>query len=657
MANPAAEARVKAQAKWAGATVAERGRSFIRHQHPTEPNRFMLDSFIGPIHYGPGEDQEIDTAWQPSSGAWDYEAVENDFRYYVRDSVPVSYRYEDVATGHFAELTVNAIEWVNDEGQSAAATSFSQVTPTINDDRITWTNIAPGWHVRVESQTARLAKWLDIDSLASLGAPTIGGTNPALSFEFRFQKSVSLDMYIDGVLWDEKGNNPQSTASNVEFRDNTSGTPVFWFRAPIGNDVDGDPAPMSLRVRKVGNNLLSAVRVPWAWLQAAAYPISLDDTIDPQVSASADDAREAGNGVNSITAATYDVNSSGERVAARWQATGPASGDTVDVAYIQWYISNTPASAVDHLIHIEDEDSAAAYVATSNNISGRTYDSNTVSWSGSITDDAFNSTPSIVTPLQNIINRVGWSSGNYIGHQNVWNAASNNRFNMYDSASAEAPKLHIEYTAGGDPAPSVSDDATATDSVTVDVSDPQASAQDDAEASESVDVDLQIDASVSDSATATDSAAATLASNVTEQDDATATDSATLAIPVEVSVQDDATATDTSTLDIPVEVSVQDDATATDSATVAIVSISDLTVSVQDDATASDTVTVFLPIGILVQDDATATDTSTLDIALAIAAQDDATATDSATAAVETPATFLSVNISKSANYVQVVTP
>jgi hypothetical protein len=50
MANPAAQARANAQANWSGATVAERGRKFIRHQHPTDPNRFMLDTSIGAMH-------------------------------------------------------------------------------------------------------------------------------------------------------------------------------------------------------------------------------------------------------------------------------------------------------------------------------------------------------------------------------------------------------------------------------------------------------------------------------------------------------------------------------------------------------------------------------------------------------------------------------
>jgi len=127
----------------------------------------MLDTQIGPMHYGASENQEIDTAWVASGGAWDYEVTANNFHSFVRDSVPVSYRYLDVATNEEVTLEVDAIEWVNEVAQRENVTAFGQVTPTINDDRITWAGIATGWDVSVQAQTARLAKRIAIDTLAN----------------------------------------------------------------------------------------------------------------------------------------------------------------------------------------------------------------------------------------------------------------------------------------------------------------------------------------------------------------------------------------------------------------------------------------------------------------------------------------------------------
>jgi len=73
MAKPAQDARTKAQSIWPGAVVAERGKGHIKHQHPTEPDRFMLDTQVGAKwHYGAEpytEASEIDTAWVTSSAA------------------------------------------------------------------------------------------------------------------------------------------------------------------------------------------------------------------------------------------------------------------------------------------------------------------------------------------------------------------------------------------------------------------------------------------------------------------------------------------------------------------------------------------------------------------------------------------------------------
>src|SRR3990172_3921626 len=77
MARPAKEARDRAQLAWPGATVVERRRNSIKHRHPADPQRFMLDVGIGPMHFGPSEDQEIDTAWQPGIAPWDFQRADS----------------------------------------------------------------------------------------------------------------------------------------------------------------------------------------------------------------------------------------------------------------------------------------------------------------------------------------------------------------------------------------------------------------------------------------------------------------------------------------------------------------------------------------------------------------------------------------------------
>ena len=465
MTNPAQAARQQAQSKWPGATVAERGRGYIRHQHPDNPGRFMVDTQAGgKWHYGDppfDQAQEIDTAWQASGSQWDYEVTANDFHCFVRDSVPVSYRYLDVATGYEVELTVNAVEWVNDEGQSETAASFGQVVPTIDDDLITWPDIAPGWHVDIYVQTARLVKYLRIDTLTDLGGPTIGGTNEALRLSFALSKSNQLEVWVDGALWDEKNNTSVETSGNIEWRDPDTGSVVFWFKRPAVWDTEGQ-GPVLQRLRKQGGSIRAEVEVPWSWLQAATFPVTIDPTVDDQVDASGDDWSWAPSTskYNNNSAFRVGYNSgdgfwgdSPVHSGFNFTVTGPESGDTIDVAYISiqvQFATNQDLMGKVKAVH-EDNPNSPNNFSQANSFTETTaavdWD-RTAGWSTATWYDS----PSIVTVIDDVIEETFWDSGdNLIVHLKDDGVADGNlpNFNAYDNTTTEAPKLHIEYTAAG----------------------------------------------------------------------------------------------------------------------------------------------------------------------------------------------------------------
>lgn len=464
MASPVTDAKNKAQAQWPGASIHSRGKGWIKHQHPTELTRFILDTQVGGRgwHFGQepfDESHEVDTAWVISSGQWDWESVKNDFQSYVRDSVPVSYRYVDAETGHFVEITVNGVQWVNDEDDSENAAQFSQVTPTVDDDVLMFGNIAPGWGVDIQAQTGRLAKWLRIDSLANLGSPTIGGTNIRLQMQFTWQKSSGLEVWVDGVQWNEKNNTLVETSGDIEFRDETTQEPVFWFENPKGHDdsvSDSRTAPMVQRVRKTGANFHSEIDTPWSWLQSAIFPISLDDTINPQVDASNEDAFEqfAGNCYPANTDGVVDVVD--EWLGFYWDVTID-DGATIDVAYItyQYFHSSVDEANVD----IDFDDGAAPAVFTdagnpNHNISGRTGTTQSINWDDNenVGQDTDQDTPSIVAIIQELVDSYDYSGGSSMVSR--WTAAGTAQedcgYRSWDDNNATAAILHIEFTAGGD---------------------------------------------------------------------------------------------------------------------------------------------------------------------------------------------------------------
>ena len=143
--------------------VFERGKGHLKSRKPGT-YQFALTTQAGNRgwHFGQGpfdESHEVDTAWQVGQGVWDYEMVKADFNAWINDSVPVTYRYLDIATQLQVDLEVDDIRWVDDNGDLERAAEFSQVTPTVDDGKITWADFAAGWSVDIQAQTARLAKY------------------------------------------------------------------------------------------------------------------------------------------------------------------------------------------------------------------------------------------------------------------------------------------------------------------------------------------------------------------------------------------------------------------------------------------------------------------------------------------------------------------
>ena len=464
MTNLAQEARDKAQELWPGASVHSRGLGWIKHQHPTDENKFILDSHVGPIHYGAGDDQEIDTAWQPGvspqDDPWLWKMTSAVFNVYAGPGTTdfnagQIVRYVHPFSGEDITFEAQQLQWINDLGQIEVIADPQQIEHTsIDDDTIHWQGAyGPGLDFRWQAQTARMAKYLTIQNLAAIGSPPqfiIDGGNPVLRMPFIFQKSSDLDIYIDGVLWNEKSNNPQTTSGDVEFR--LDGESLWWFKKAVVEDASGNNSQfIQQRFRAQAQNLFVEILVPWSWLAAAVYPVTIDPTVDPQVAASADDASEDG-GTVSITSPSMFVNTTTKYVGARW-VVSVANGATIDVSYASYYSLNANRP-VDYTMSVEDEDTAAVFTTGSSDISGRTPHATTVDWDNGSVDagaDEWIDSDSLNTPIEGVIGRGGWSSGNYLCtfYTERSGGAAGMVARLYDGGSSEAPKLHIEYTAAG----------------------------------------------------------------------------------------------------------------------------------------------------------------------------------------------------------------
>jgi len=472
MASPARDFRNKAQADHPGSVVIERGRRHIKHQKPD--GGFILDYSLGSIHYGTGYQNEIDTAWVDSTAPWNKEMTLANYNAYALSTFSNGQviKYVHPSSGEAITFQPQQLQFTNDLDQIQSIGDPQSVSASVLDDVLLWSD-AFGFQLDFawETQTARLAKQLAIQSLAALGTPAqyiIDGGNPSLRLQFIFQVSQNIDIYIDGLLWDKS--KTKETSGAVEFRKN--GQPLWWFGYAFARDAEGNSLPAVQRFTKRANNLFVEIRVPWSWLQSAVYPVTVDPTIDDQIADGYDDAHEKDNDT-SFSNSSSSVYVLGNSAAAdRWNAglrfddVSISNGDTVTVAYL----SVLPISSTfddPHLtIYAEDEDNSNNF-NTEADVNDRTTTTANTAWAEWDIGVSWNNTPSLVDEVQEVIDRGGWSSGNAMTFLLFGSTSVGGLYqDSYDGSTSDCAKLHIEYTMGAHQI-GVSDSLTIGESVNV----------------------------------------------------------------------------------------------------------------------------------------------------------------------------------------------
>ena len=478
MAHPARDARDRAQQLWPSATVVARFRNSIKHQHPTDPNRFMLDLGIGPMHYGPTEDQEINTAWQPGTAPWDFEMVQAGYNAFALADFSSGQivKYVHPGTGESIAFQPQQLQYTNDLDQIQAIANPQAVTAVVqNEDVLFWQGaFGPGMDIRWQTQTTRLDKRFVVDQASRWPAPTaqiIAGGNPVARLQFVFQVSNNLDIFVNGLLWNRAVNKPVDTQGYIEFRHSTTGEVLWTFNLPRSNgapveDQDPDELLGIFRVRRTGPNLFVEHRIPIAWLQAADYPIEIDTTIDEQVGANSDDAFQATTDGMFLSSQNQLVDATTEHVGLRWTTIALDGTETIDLATVEVTITDATTDEPQHQIRGELSPNPGTFTTGANDIDGRNRTTATVQWNStdlfaSGTDVAYEWGATAGDPtngadlsaiVQELIDQGSWASGNamvMIYEQHTGSSSRDLAIRTYDYNTALAAKLHIEYSSGG----------------------------------------------------------------------------------------------------------------------------------------------------------------------------------------------------------------
>jgi len=177
-------------------------------------------------------------------------------------------------------------------------------------------------------------------------------------------------------------------------------------------------------------------------------------TFNAFIAASSDDAQQVGSTVT-LTDSTIGLYWSDYSLGLRFQNVTIPNSATINSAKLTVNVVNTSNDTPNCTLYGEDTDDAATFTTASNNISGRTKTTASVSWTASDIGVGVKDSPDIKTIIQEIVDRAGWTSGNDLNLILQGSTTSALTIHAYDGGAGSSyyPAITIEYTTGGgDPA-------------------------------------------------------------------------------------------------------------------------------------------------------------------------------------------------------------
>ena len=426
------------------------------------------------MHFGPSEDQEIDTAWQPGIAPWQFQMVQPGYNAFALSNFSSGQivKYVHPGSGESIAFQPQQLQYTNDINQIQAIANPQSVSAVVQDeDVLFWQGaFGAGMDIRWQAQTARLDKRLIVDQASRFPAPEqfiLDGGNPVLRLQFIFAVSNGIDVFVNGVLWTRQPNSIRDTQTYVEFRLQGAGEVLWSFNLPRSSgapveDQDPDELLGTFRLRRTGPNLFVEHRIPIAWLQAADYPIEIDTTINAQVAASDEDAWEdvATGGMVLDDTAIFMGNIGGTKHAGfRFSGISGLGGATIDTvnSYLTFFAVATDNGDFIGDWFAHDAVSPGVFTTTTSNISDTAQrPRTTTTCEGDGTDFGnwtVNSSTNFVgdgtTTIGDIIQELA-DSYDPIAIALLWlytSGTGERVADAYDNSTTNAAKLHIEYTA------------------------------------------------------------------------------------------------------------------------------------------------------------------------------------------------------------------
>jgi hypothetical protein len=434
---------------------------------------YRVGASIGPIHYreDPFDERadwheiDLDLEAAPAADSWDWQCLTNGYQVRVwQDGYAAEFR----RARQYVRMRPAALAWMNAAGKrQAIAKPVAGIKPTIDNEQhfIEWADLfGKGLDFRYNLSPDKFFKTVVVRSADALPRPTIGtkGLRLVVVMALAFDgwpdngftgnidcRALSATDIGEGTA-DEVLDEPERHAHL-----RTDGREAFWVKPPRAWDSAEEPVelPMRWRLERRGGDVFGLFSVAATDLKSATFPVYVDAAIaEEQVGASSNDATA------SAATIAWDYNNTYDAVNAtrtnplcgfRFTTVPIPQGATIDSASWTPYVYSSTTDDPYCDIYGDDADSAADF--SSGKPEDRAYTTAAVSWIATAIGTGFVQSPDIASIVQEIVNRVGWASGNSLALLTI-DPGVNYAFTVYQwdySDNSRASKFNCTYTAGG----------------------------------------------------------------------------------------------------------------------------------------------------------------------------------------------------------------
>jgi len=222
--------------------------------------------------------QDITPIITSSNTAYDYEANGN-YQAYFNEQLSSSQVVSFTKDGITISLQPHALNFNNDLSQIEQINMPQSVNgAATQQNKFTYQNAyGNGINLEYELQPAELKELLTINEFSNIPTPSqyvIDGGNPVIEITF-IMSTNTQHISLDGVEWDKSST--VTTNNDVLVKDDQGNT-IYYLPTPIAIDNNGEQTTGSYLFKKSANKLYVAIRIPYSFLQNAAYPLIIDPT-------------------------------------------------------------------------------------------------------------------------------------------------------------------------------------------------------------------------------------------------------------------------------------------------------------------------------------------------------------------------------------------